>query len=174
MLSCSKDPNPKPCLGERAPFGAPLVLGLALLWLLLVWTSLDHLPPDPPSTDLPPPDRPKFRSFLYPLPPPSRSFCVSLGVFSLNFGGVFEVQNPSIVHVWALGLCETSAASGPPGFHTTTRELQTCTFDPSASHTTRKPREDPQRETKERNLWWETEKKEPHPSGPHPSAPFWV
>ena len=24
--------------------------------------------------------------------------------------------------------CETPAASGPPGFHTTARELQTCTF----------------------------------------------
>ena len=30
----------------------------------------------------------------------------------------------------ALGLwCETPAASGPPGLHTTTPELQTCTFD---------------------------------------------
>ena len=54
------------------------------------------------------------------------------------------------MHVWALGLsCETPAGLGPPGLHTTTRELQTCTFDgPGASNTTKKPREDPQRETK--------------------------
>ena len=32
----------------------------------------------------------KFR-FFFP-PPPFRSFYVSLGVFSLNFGGVFEGQ----------------------------------------------------------------------------------
>ena len=39
------------------------------------------------------------------------------------------------MHVWALELwCETPAALGPSGLHTTTRELQTCTFDgPGAS-----------------------------------------
>ena len=41
------------------------------------------------------------------------------------------------------------AASGPPGFHTTTLELQTCTFKgPSAPNTAKIPREDTQRETK--------------------------
>ena len=50
--------------------------------------------------------------------------------------------------LWALGLsCETPAAVGPPVFHTTARELQTCTLKgPGASSTTKIPREDPQRE----------------------------
>ena len=38
-----------------------------------------------------------FALFFPPLPPPFRSFCVSLGVFSWNFGGVFEGQNPQNV-----------------------------------------------------------------------------
>ena len=33
-------------------------------------------------------------ALFFPSPAPFRSFCVSLGVFSLNFGGVFEGQNP--------------------------------------------------------------------------------
>ena len=38
--------------------------------------------------------------------------------------------------------------SGPPGFHTTARELQTYTFKgPGASNTTKFPREDPQRKS---------------------------
>ena len=40
--------------------------------------------------------------------------------------------------------------TGPPGLHTTTRELQTRTFErPGASNTTKIPRENPQREKKE-------------------------
>ena len=59
----------------------------------------------------PPPDRPKFRAFF---PPPLPFLSLSLwgslrvffslsGVFSKNFGGVFEA-GPSNVHVWALKL----------------------------------------------------------------------
>ena len=33
-------------------------------------------------------------ALLFPLPPPFRSFCLSLGVFSWNFGGVFEGPSP--------------------------------------------------------------------------------
>ena len=51
--------------------------------------GLDPLEPDTLEPDTPPPDNPKFRSF-FPLPPPFRSFCLSLCVFSLNFGGVCE------------------------------------------------------------------------------------
>ena len=43
-----------------------------------------------------PPNRVFFR-----LPPPIRSFCVSLGVFSWNFGGFFEAPGRSNVHVWS-------------------------------------------------------------------------
>ena len=83
-----------------------------------------------------------------------------------------------VEHVWALGLsCETPAPSGPPGLHTTTRELQMCICDsPGASNTTNISREDPQRETKKAKMgplgrgkksakFWA-----PHPSGPHPSG----
>ena len=85
------------------------------------------------------------------------------------------------MHVWALGLwCETPAASGPPGLHTTTRELQTCTFEaPALQHTTRIPREDPRETQKERNGGGKGKKKRenfgpptpfgaPPLSGPHP------
>ena len=71
----------------------------------------------------------------------------------------------------------TPAASGPPGLHTTTRELQTCTFQgPGASNTTKIPRKDPQErerrmkivagEGKQSAKFWAS-----HPSGPHPSGP---
>ena len=71
------------------------------------------------------PDRPDKtalpRTALPDRPPPDRSFYPLLDVFSWNFGGVL---GPSNVHVRALGLsCETPAAFGPPGFHTTAREL---------------------------------------------------
>ena len=97
------------------------------------------------------------------------------------------------MHVWALGLwCETPAASGPRGLHTTTRELQTCTFvGPGASKHHPKTTRRPEEREKERNWWWETEEKArnfgpstlrgatlwgPKPSGPNPSGPdvFWV
>ena len=58
------------------------------------------------------------------------------------------------MHVWALGLwCETPTASGPPGLHTTTRELQTGTFDgPGASkHHQKTTRRHTARETKSEN-----------------------
>ena len=81
------------------------------------------------------------------------------------------------MHVWALWLsCETPAASGPPGLHTTARELQTCTFEgPGASNTTKIPRERPkEREKRMKNCGGRGKKKReilgPHPSGPHPSG----
>ena len=44
---------------------------------------------------------------------------------------------------------EAPAASGPPGLHTTARELQTCTFqEPGASNTPKIKRKDPKREKK--------------------------
>ena len=72
----------------------------------------------------------------------------------VNFGGIFEgrwcieAQGPRNVHVWALGLsCETPGASGPPGLHMTTRELQKCRFErPGALNTTKIPRKGPTRE----------------------------
>ena len=64
-------------------------------------------------------------------------------------------------HIWALGLsCETSAVSGPPGLHTTTRELQTCTFERTgASNTTKIPRKRSKEGEKSKKLWREREEK---------------
>ena len=61
--------------------------GVVVVMVVVVVVGLDF--PGPPSArplsflrwTLPPPDSPKFRSF-FPLPPPFRSFSVSLGVLS--------------------------------------------------------------------------------------------
>ena len=65
---------------------------------------------------------------------------------------------------------------GRRGSHTTTRELQTCTFErPGTSNTTKIPREDPQRGKKRTNFVAEREKSAKfwasHPSGPPPFGP---
>ena len=97
-----EDTNPETLLGRAGrPFGAPLVLGLALLWLwllwlLLVWTSLDHLPPWTPLRRT----AQKFALFL--------PFPATVSLFLCLSGCLLVV--------------------GPPGFHTTAREPQTCTF----------------------------------------------
>ena len=58
---------------------------------------------------------PKFRAFLFPFPPPFRSFCVSLGVFSWNFGGVWKRRGRQMCTFGVLGLsCEAPAAPKPP------------------------------------------------------------
>ncbi len=90
-----------------------------------------------PSAGPPPPDLQNFRAFF---PSPATNFalfCLSLCVCSLNFGGFCEDRDP---------------ASGPPGFHTTSRELQTCTFDgPALPKTHQKTtRKHPERDKKER------------------------
>ena len=100
-----------------------------------------------------------------------RSFLPSLGVFSLNFGGVLKTKTLKCARL-ALGLsCETPTASGPPGLHTTARELQTCTFETPPKFHEKTPREG----RKEHILRREREKSAkflaPHPSGPHPSNP---
>ena len=152
-----------------------------LLWLLLVWTSLDHLPPDPP---LPSAGPPNISLFFFPFPPPFRSFCVSL---ALNFGGVQNARTLN-AHIWALGLsCETPAA--PPDRAAGARTQQPENSKrahlraPAIQNTT--TREDPQRDTETAKWWREREEKArnfelptlrgptlrgPHPSGPHPSG----
>ena len=44
---------------------------------------------------------PKFRAFFSLSRRRIRFFLPSLGVFSLNFGGVFEAPGRSNVHVWS-------------------------------------------------------------------------
>ena len=83
--------------------------------------------------------------------------CGVVGVWCGGEGGVVEGWCCGRGRLWPIhfgqsifGLWPVLAASGPPGLHTTTRELQTCTFErPSASNTTKIPREDPQRGKKE-------------------------
>ena len=88
------------------------------LWLLLVWTSLDHLPPDPPSTGHPSAGPPKISLFFFPFPPPFRSFCVSLGLFLVEFWWCFEGRNLEMCTFGLLG-CRVKPRrphqTGPPG-----------------------------------------------------------
>ena len=87
-------------------------------------------------------------ALFFPLPPYFRSFWLSLGVFSWNFGGVFEGGDPKM-----------------------------CAFQcPGASNTTKIPREDRQRKTKRAKMGRERGKKAqnfgpPTLLGPHPSGP---
>ena len=107
--------------------------------------------PSPPYTGPPSAGPPKISLFLFPFPPHFRSFCLSLGCLLVEFWWCLFVAWPSNVHVWALGLsCETPRALGPPGLHTTTRELQTCTFESPGlrKHHQNSTRRHPERETK--------------------------
>ena len=68
-------------------------------------------------------------------------------------------------------------AAGPPGLHTTTRELQTCTFERPGVETTKFPREDPQRRKKRTNFAAREGKQSakfwaPHPSNHHFLGPW--
>ena len=62
----------------------------------------------------------------------------------------------------------------PPGFHTTTRELQTRTLKGSgASNTTKIPREDTQRERKKKRKWGREREKKREILSPR-APPFWA
>ena len=89
---------------------------------------------------------------LSDLPPQFRSFFPSPATIFI-FSSLLDFLSWNYVHVWALGL------------HTTTRELQTCTFQGLSLQTPPKFHEKtPKREKKERKLWREREK----------SAKFWA
>ena len=81
-----------------------------------------------PPRDLPPPDSPTNRSFF--TLPPHVSFFPLLGIFSLNFGGVLEFLDPEMC---TFGV--KPGALGPPGLHTTARELQRAHFRAPALRT---------------------------------------
>ena len=100
MYPTPKDPNPEPCLGEGPALRGPTVLGLALLWLVVVVVGGLDFPSAGPL------------SLSGPLRRTAQNFAlfVSLGVFSLNFGGVFEGQNPSMCTFGA----ETGSSGIPP------------------------------------------------------------
>ena len=113
---------------------------------------------DPPLLDPSPPLRRTAQNFalFFPSPAPIFTFHSSLpllGVFSLNFGGVFEGRDPEM-HVWA-------------------RELQTSTFDGPGTSKRHQNEKTPEKERK----WGRRRKKKreilgsppfgaAHPSGP--------
>ena len=79
------------------------------------------------------------------------------------------------MHIWALGLsCEPPAALGPPGFHSTTEELQTCTFQaPAFKNTTKIPLEGhPERHKKSEMVVGERKNREILGTPPFRASPF--
>ena len=111
-----------------------VVLLCCCVVVLLCWFGPSPPHAEPPLRQTPFRDHPKFRSFYFLSSPHFRSFCLSLGVFSLNFG--LEAPGPEMCTFGVLGLsCETPAAPKPPGFHTTARELQTRTYKGRPSKT---------------------------------------
>ena len=89
---------------------------------------------------------PKISRFFFPSPA-GNFFFFSLGVFSWNFGGVFEAPEDSNVHVWALGLsCASPVWWGRRGF---TREPKRAHLRVPVFKNTKIQREDlPEREEK--------------------------
>ena len=55
-----------------------------------------------------------FALFFFPLPPHFRSFCLSLGVFSLNFGGLCEDPDPQMCTFGELQTCTFQSLGAPP------------------------------------------------------------
>ena len=62
-----------------------------------------------------PPDGPKFRSLFFPSPQQFSFFLPSLGCLLVEFWWCFFLNAGTLL--------------GPPGLHTTARELQTCTLE---------------------------------------------
>ena len=104
-----KDPNPNWGEGGR-PFGAPPFgpiysgFGVVVVMVVVVIVGLDF--PGPPAGPLlpssgPPSARPPKISLFFPLPPPFRSFCVSLGVFSWK---CLKRRDPEMCTFGVLGL----------------------------------------------------------------------
>ena len=159
------------------------------MWCGVVWCGVsqpDPLRATPPSAG-PPSTRPPLRrttqnfALSFSLSRSHFQFFLSLGMFSCLFFSlrvvsscvflvVFWSVGTSNVLVFALGL--SPAALGPPGLHTTARELQTRTFQgPCAS--TKIQRKDPtEREERKKIVAGEGTKSAKfwalHPSGPHP------
>ena len=85
------------CRGWVEKGGAP--------WTQEVGVGFEGWGPNPDKVGARRVGRPKISRF-FPSPAAKiRSFLPSLGVFSLNFGGVFEAPGRSNVHVWALQTC---------------------------------------------------------------------
>ena len=95
--------------------------GVVVVVVVVVVAGLDFPGPPsagPPSTGPPSAGPPKISLFLFPFPPPFRCFCVSLGVFSLNFGGVLKRRGLEMC-TFGLSGCRVKPRwphqTGPPG-----------------------------------------------------------
>ena len=90
-----------------------------------------------------------------------RSFCLSLGVFSWFFGGVWKRRGSQMFTFGVLGLsCEAPAAPKPPGFHTTTRGPKRAHFSfPGFKNTTKFHEKTPERREKNEMVTGEGKKK---------------
>ena len=122
--------------------------------------KFERAPPSPPSLLwFPPP--------LLWFPPPPFGF-LPLGVPK----PLFSVPKPPFWVPKPFWVLPPAFGFGPPGLHTTTREIQTCTFQTPALQTPPKFHEKTQ---KKRNGGGRVKKKReilgPHPSRPHPSGP---
>ena len=111
-------------------------------------------------------------ALFFPVPPQQFVLFFPLWGASRGILVVFEAPVPWNVHVWSSRAVKCASPGGPTrpgrrGSHTTTRELQTRTFErPGPSNTTKIPREDPQRGKKRMNLNGGTGKKKTRNFGP--------
>ena len=145
----------------------------------MVVAGLDF--PGPPSAG-----PPKISLFFFPFPPPFPLFLSLSGVFSLNFGGVFEDRDPQMC-TFGLSGCRVKPRrphqTGPPGLaHDSPNSKRAQTRGTCASkhhqNSTRRPPERHRnsetvagREEKARNFGPPT-LRGPTLSGPHPFGAF--
>ena len=134
---------------------------------------------EPPSAGQPSAGPPKISLFFFP-PPATFFILLSLGVLSLNFGGVFEGRNPGMC-TFGLSGCRVKRRrphqTGPPGLaHDSPRTPNVHISGPRRFKHHQNSTNGPQEKKEERKLWREYGKKSakfwaPHPSGLHPSGP---
>ena len=117
----------------------------------------------PPSAGPPSSGQPKISLFFFlPLPHHFCSFCLSLDVFSLNFGGVFEGRNPK--------MC-TFGVLGRRGFTRQPENSKRAHLRALALHTPSKFHEKTTRERQKEQKWGGRGKKKREILGPPPFGP---
>ena len=161
-------------------------VGVSRFWFGHVRCPRDRPSRDRPPPDRPPPDRPKFHSLFSLSRRKICSFLPSLGVFSLNFGGVFEDRDPQMC---TLGLSGCRVKPRRPGLARTRQpENSKRTFERPGrfKHHQNSTRRPPEREEKNEFCGGTGKKKArnfgaptfrghtlrpPHPSNSHLSPP---
>ena len=152
---------------------------IQFVWGGVVWVVRTALPRDRPPAGQPSAGRPKI-SLFFPSPAPIFVLFLSLGVFSWNFGGVFEFRDPQM-STFGLSGCRVQPRQlqGRRGFtqqpENSKRALSRVpALQKHHQNSTRRP---PEREKERKWRWRREEKREilgpppfgaPTPSGPHP------